>query len=201
LVGVTALQIQRGSIIQEPFYSAIADIFEQAHKTNANVGKRIYADNEKELACAVGDSGVEILKVTKDIKAEDFRISIRREANAEQQKQAANANLEKYYQMQLINKQTFADLYNRSLPDDVAAGIRAQGKTDILVAQKTQEQQGQQAQEQAQAAQEQNQQEQTNEIAKRNSTLQGNQMKKEAAENVAKIGAAAKMTVASNKGK
>ena len=200
LVGVTALQIQRGSIIQEPFYSALANIFEQAYRAIANVGKRIYADNEKELACAVGDDGVEILKVTKEITTEDFRISIHREPSGVQQKQLANQTLEKYYQLQLINKQTFANLYNRSFPDDVAAAIRADAKTDILVAQKTQEAQAQAQQAQQQQEQGDKQAELQKTIDDRNATLQGNQMRKDGLIDSTKINAATKLQIAANKG-
>ena len=45
--------------MQEPFYNALAQIFLQAHQHTATIGKRIYLDNQMEMAMAVGDDGVE----------------------------------------------------------------------------------------------------------------------------------------------
>lgn len=199
LVGVTALQIQRGSLIQEPFYSAVANIFEQAYKTNANVGKRIYADNKKELSISVGDDGVEIIKVTKDIKTEDFRISIHREPSIEQQKALANQTLDKLIQMQLINDIVYADLYNRSTPDEVAMGIRKYAKEKMLMAKATQEQQGKMEQMQAEQIQKTQDQEMTDKINARNDTLAINASKKETALDVADKQLLGKMITSQNK--
>jgi hypothetical protein len=46
LVGVMQLMIQRGSIIQEPFYRAISDIYHGCYQSVASSGKRYYIDNE-----------------------------------------------------------------------------------------------------------------------------------------------------------
>lgn len=199
LVGVTALQIQRGSLIQEPFYSAVANIFEQAYKTNANVGKRIYADNEKELSIFVGDDGVEIIKVTKDIKTEDFRISIHREPSIEQQKALANQTLDKLIQMQLINDIVYADLYNRSTPDEVAMGIRKYAKEKMLMAKATQEQQGQMQQAQNQEIQKTQDQEMMDKINARNDTLAINAGKKQSIDHATDVNAMTKVIASQNK--
>ena len=45
LVGVIEAQIQRGSLVQEPFYWALTSILRQAYEHMATVGKAIYHDN------------------------------------------------------------------------------------------------------------------------------------------------------------
>ena len=57
--------IQRGSIIQEPFYKAIMDIYSGCYQSIATSGKRYYIDNDVELVDAVGEEegySVETLK-------------------------------------------------------------------------------------------------------------------------------------------
>jgi hypothetical protein len=55
LVGVVEAQIQRGSLVQEPFYWALTSILKQAYEHMATVGKSIYYDNPRRLAMMVGD--------------------------------------------------------------------------------------------------------------------------------------------------
>lgn len=131
LVGVTQLMIQRGSLMQEPFYNAITMVFSQCYQSIATVGKRIYADNERELAIAVGDEGARILKISKDMKSEDFRVFIKRENSEEMLMQAGNSMLLSLLQLGFIDKQVFSTLYNRSTPDEVAQALRQSAKLDI----------------------------------------------------------------------
>ena len=126
LVGVTELLIQRGSLMQEPFYSAITDLFVQMYQHTATVGKRMYIDNERELAIIVGDEGVEILKMSKDLWNEDFRVFISRENDEAMLRSQANGMLDIFLQKQLIDEKVFANLYGRSTPDDVTMALRSQ---------------------------------------------------------------------------
>ena len=124
LVGVTQLMIQRGSLMQEPFYAALADIFLQMYQHTATVGKRFYIDNERELAIAVGDDGLEVLVLAKDMRNEDFRAFVKRE-NADSVLQGqANQMLGLFYELQLIDKATYANLYDRASPEEVTFEMR-----------------------------------------------------------------------------
>lgn len=126
LVGVTELLIQRGSLMQEPFYSAQANLFVQLYQYTATVGKRRYIDNERELAIIAGDEGVEILKLAKDLRNEDFRVFVSRENDDAVLKGQANQMLELFLQRQLIDDKVYANLFNRSTPDDVTKALRSQ---------------------------------------------------------------------------
>jgi len=193
LVGVTQLQIQRGSLIQEPFYSALVSVFEQAYQSTADVGKRIYADNERDLAIAVGDDNVDIIRITKNMKLEDFRIFIHREADLEKQKAAANDMLLKFAEAGLLDKKAIADLGGRSVPADIWSSLRKQVAVESVAA--TMQAPVIQKQEEAAAAAQQGAIDQANEqqIEDRNVKLADIAAKKGSVENAAKTGAMAKI--------
>ena len=136
LVGVTELLIQRGSLMQEPFYSAITNLFIQMYQHIATVGKRMYIDNERELAIITGDEGVEILVMSKDLANEDFRVFISRENDEAILKSQANGMLDVFLEKQLIDDRVYANLYNRSTPDDVTMALRSQAGLRIEAARK-----------------------------------------------------------------
>lgn len=138
LVGVTNLLIQKGSLMQEPFYNAITNVFLQSYQSVASVGKRIYADSERNISIAAGDDGSEIIKITKEMRIEDFRCFVKRENVDELRISAANQMLQLFLQLGLVNKQQFANLYNRSVPDDVARALRDSASNEIEVARRQQ---------------------------------------------------------------
>ena len=128
LVGVTQLMIQRGSLMQEPFYNAITNIFKQCYQSIATVGKRIYADNERNICIAVGDEGHEVLKITRDMKLEDFRSFVKRQNSDEQLVEAGTQKIMELFQLGLLDEKRFANLYGRANPDQVAAALRQSAK-------------------------------------------------------------------------
>jgi len=146
LVGVTQSLIQRGSLMQEPFYHGISKLFEQCYEMVATVGRNIYIDNEASLHMAVGDDAAQAIKLSKDIKNEDFRIFIERAQDDESQKAMADQMLMLFVEAGFIDQKDFANLYNRSTPDQVTKALRETAKARI-------EMERQQAAEQAEAEQ------------------------------------------------
>jgi len=124
LVGVTQMLIQRGSLMQEPFYNALSQTFLQVHQHTATVGKRMYIDNERELAIAVGDDGVEVLELSKDMKGEDFRVFVTRENAQDMLFAQGDQMLNVFLQTGMIDDTIYSDLYTRSTPSDVAMALR-----------------------------------------------------------------------------
>jgi hypothetical protein len=124
LVGVTQLMIQRGSLMQEPFYNAITSLYLQCYQSIASRGVKIYADNERELTIAVGDVGAKIVNITKDMKLEDFRVFVKRDNPDDVLVQSGNQMLTFLLQMQLINNEDFALMYGRFTPDMITASLR-----------------------------------------------------------------------------
>lgn len=144
LVGTTQLNIQRGTLIQEPFYYALSRIILQAGQSIASVGKRIYANNRRKLAIMTGDKGVRNIMITEEMVIEDFRIFIKRTIGEEEQKQAGNQLLFNLVGAQLIDGKRFANMLNRGNIDDIARAVR-EHQQELLEAAKiqSQEQQGQ----------------------------------------------------------
>ena len=134
LVGVTELLIQRGSLMQEPFYNAISDFYVQMYQDAATVGKRMYIDNERELAIITGDEGVEILTLSKELRNEDFRVFVSRENDDTVLQNQANQMLDIFLERGLIDDKVHANHYNRSTPDDVTMALRSQAGLRIEAA-------------------------------------------------------------------
>ncbi len=134
LVGVTQLLIQRGSLMQEPFYAAISKLYVQIYQDIATVAKRFYIDNERELSIIVGDDGVNVFELSKDLRNEDFRVFVSRENDDSVLKSQANQMLEIFRQQGLIDERVYANLYNRSTPEDVTLALRSQAGLRIEAA-------------------------------------------------------------------
>lgn len=134
LVGVTELLIQRGSLMQEPFYNAMAKIFVQSHQYTATVGKKIYIDNQWELNVIVGDD-MEVFKLSEDMRNEDFRVFIKRDISNDSLRQQADAALLTLLQGGIIDKTFFASMFQRSTMDDIAVKLRETTKKEVLAAQ------------------------------------------------------------------
>jgi hypothetical protein len=124
LVGVIEAQIQRGSLVQEPFYWALTSILKQAYEHMATVGKAVYYDNPRRLSMIVGDEGLRTITITEDNMMEDYRVFVKRAETAEQGAAAANSLLFTLLQAQLIDQITFANLFNRATPSLVAEALR-----------------------------------------------------------------------------
>jgi hypothetical protein len=125
LVGVIEAQIQRGSLVQEPFYWALTSILKQAYEQIATVGKAIYFDNPRRLAMMIGDKGMTRIELTKDHLLEDYRIFINRTESKAQAEQMGNELLFTLLQSGLIDQNIFSNLFNRATPDLIAKEMRA----------------------------------------------------------------------------
>jgi len=137
LVGVIEAQIQRGSLVQEPFYWALTSILRQAYEHMATVGKMIYHDNPRRLAMIVGDEGFSSITITEDNLLQDYRIFIKRSESKEQGIVNGNTLLFTLLQAQLIDQKIFANLFNRATPELIANELR-QYHRDIAQAQNNQ---------------------------------------------------------------
>jgi len=141
LVGVTQLMIQRGSLMQEPFYDAIARVFTQSHQSTATVGKMIYMNNQRELAQIAGDESIEVFKLSEDMANEEFRVFIKRSNNREQEQQQADSILFILLERQLIDDKFLADHLGRSTVEQIRIDLRKLVNKRILERKKAEEEQ------------------------------------------------------------
>jgi len=124
LVGVIESQIQRGSIVQEPFYHGLTSILKQAFQHIATVGKRVYAENPRRLAIMTGDGGMHNIIMTKDTELEEHKIFIERSEDETTAIQNGNSLLFTLMQAGMIDQARFANLFNRADADDIARSMR-----------------------------------------------------------------------------
>lgn len=151
LVGVIEAQIQRGSLVQEPFYWALTSILNQAYEHIATVGKSIYLDNPRKLSIIVGDKGLQNIVLTKEHQMQDYRVFINRSETKEQGIQAGNALLMTLLQAGLIDDKVFSNLFNRSNPDMIAKALREFARLKQQAQNQAEKQQFQLSQQQQQA--------------------------------------------------
>ena len=134
LVGVTELLIQRGSLLQEPFYYALGDVFLQNFQFVATVVKRMYINNQRELVIATDDGSAEVITLAKDLYNEDFQAFVKRDNSDEILINAGNQQLQLFKEIGLLDEARFANLYGRSTPEDVSRAIRDQAGDNIEAA-------------------------------------------------------------------
>lgn len=124
LVGVMQEEIQRSSLIQEPFYGALIRLYKQIYQCSANVGKRVYINNRRQLISKMGEKYARVLELSEDFNTEDVRVDIKRVPDLDKQVQSTNQVLDIYLQGGLISKEQHANLWNRSTLDDIARVLR-----------------------------------------------------------------------------
>jgi len=124
LVGVMQLMIQRGSVIQEPVYNAIERIFKGCYQHIATSGKRLYSNNKKILVNATGEKEAEAIILSENINNEDFRVFIRRTIDDLNERQFVDSSLDKYLQMQLIDRYNYSLLIGRANRDEMYMTLR-----------------------------------------------------------------------------
>ena len=124
LVGVMQLAIQRGSIMQEPFYGALSTIFNGCYQNIATSGKRYYIDMDVELIDAVGEESAEILKISGDMRHEQFRCVLVRTTDPESERLYVDQRTLAWLQYGLIDSKTAAMLTGRATDEEAIAELR-----------------------------------------------------------------------------
>ena len=124
LVGVMQLQIQRGSLIQEPFYAAITDCFRGCYQSVISSGRRYYADNEVELIDVIGEDAAEIIKLSKDTNTESLRLSLIRSIDSANERMAVDSALMSWLQFALLDQDTVSKLYGRASMEEAIYEMR-----------------------------------------------------------------------------
>jgi len=124
LVGVMQLMMQKGSVIQEPFYGAIESAFKGVAQCILSVGRKLYTDNSEVLHDMSGMGAVEVFKLTKDIRYEQLLAEVVRFADPEQEKQLATQTATQFLQIGLLDKKRFARVVGVSTMAEVYEAVR-----------------------------------------------------------------------------
>lgn len=145
LVGVTESLIERGSLLQLPFFNAVSQVYLGLYNSAVTEGKRIYAESKVALADIVGESGANIIMITKEIAFERWACSIRMDAAEHLIKQSANNLLTTLLQLQIIDRAMFAELFNKSTPESIASFLRSSTRAEKVAAREQEKVAGAQA--------------------------------------------------------
>lgn len=167
LVGNKQLQLQQAGVMQQPFYAALSDAYQQVHQFNAQAGKLFYSARPWALSQMVGDKGAQALFASGDMTAEQFRVEIVLAIDSEERKKEADMMIlgqGGYMDRGLLDQASAAKLLMNSYPEDVAEGARAYTKQAQQAAQMQAQEQQQQQQQMAAAVQQQNQQAQQDQL-------------------------------------
>jgi hypothetical protein len=124
LVGVFDRMMEQGSIIQAPFYNAVASIFKQCYQAMADTGKRFYIDNPSSLVDISGDYGAKVITLSAGMRNEDMRVEIQQEQSSKAARQLVDATLFQFAQTGFIDRGRFANLYGRATMSQVLQGMR-----------------------------------------------------------------------------
>lgn len=148
LVRVQENNIMQGNMIQSMFYHGLERMWLSVYKSIANRTRRYYADNEVTLYDTFGDTDLDYIQFSKNMKYEEMQISFRVVDDDELSIEKNNANLIQLYQLQLIGEDQFADLFNCAETDQVAYAILQYTKQKAATAAQAQQVQAQQYQDQ-----------------------------------------------------
>lgn len=155
LVGTMQIMIQRGSVIQERFNSALREVFRQMYQSVATSGKRLYINEKPKLSTIIGDEGVAVVELTRDMLLEDFRASVEFQTDKQTERQFVDGMLMQFLQYGLIDQKKAANLLGRGGTEDMWEAVREFAKEKA-------EMEKQMAEQQQAAAQQQQQQQQGN---------------------------------------
>lgn len=124
LLGVTDRMIERGSLMQEGFYYSLGMCIQQMYQSMTIRGKAIYIYNDTDIYYSVGDKYARMLRLTKDILPEQFRVYVERTTPETDHKLIASTLALQLYQMQLLDERRFSMVFNRGEIEDVLRMMR-----------------------------------------------------------------------------
>jgi hypothetical protein len=182
LVGNKKLQLQQAGVMQQPFYAALADGFQQIHQFNAQAGKKFFSARSWALRQMVGDEGASAieLSVLEDLDSEQFRVIVELTVDSDARKEEADMMMLQEGGLMdrgLLDQAAVADLLGRSYKTDLAEASRKFTKRMAKQAQMQAQAQQQQAQQMQAQAQQQGLQAQQMELDKQH-TIAANEEQK-----------------------
>ena len=154
LVGVMQLMIQRGSIIQEPFYKALTDVYKGCYQSILTSGKRYYIDNDLDLDDYVGTEGAQVIRLSKDMRMETLRVSIEKSVDPQTERLYTDGEIRMWLQFGLIDQPTAASLIGTATYKESVMALRSYHK-DLMARQRMAQQQSELGGQQREVANEQ----------------------------------------------
>lgn len=147
LVGTLKIQLQQAGTQQQPFYAAIADVYQEVHQFHVQAGKQFYTRRPWMLEQMVGSEDMEAFLASKDMTLEQFRVKVELSPDGAQLRIITDQQtIPGLMQMGMLDPVTAAQLLGRSIPSDVYAAAREYTKKAAEAQQRAAEDQQQAAQ-------------------------------------------------------
>lgn len=124
LVGLMQLMIQRGNIMQAPFYNALTRVYEGCYQSIITSAKRYYIDNEIELIDIIGEESASILKLSKDMRNETMRIVLTPAYDPMTERVTVDQQLLVWIQFGLIDSDLYSKLYGKASMEEAILEFR-----------------------------------------------------------------------------
>lgn len=123
MVGVTEILVQRGAIMQEPFYANYADLQLQKYKCMATAGKEFYLQHPETLVDLISEDDLMYLYQTREFEMERYNTTLIRDNPERIRRQQANGWLDVLVQNGLVDGQFYAKYYNSSFVEDIRPAL------------------------------------------------------------------------------
>jgi hypothetical protein len=136
LVGVIQERINRGMIVQEPFYYALSNVLIQIYDQMVTLGRDVAIENPKRLAVMVGDKMAKLAGNITKLNMEDFRIFIQRSEGEKTLTQQGDEFLWMLLNLQLIDSEMVSSMMGRSTVDQVITKWRSVEKQRKIIAER-----------------------------------------------------------------
>ena len=122
LVGVLDSQINRGSIMQQPYFWAMKHMLKSIYEDIMNKGRKIAAENNRLISAIVGRE-VKTIRVTKELALEDMRAYVDVTEPEMTAVEKGNQMLLTLFSASLIDSVTFSECFNKSDLEDVSKAL------------------------------------------------------------------------------
>lgn len=123
-VGTTEILVQRGALMQEPFYDAYYSWELQKARFYATAGKEYYLEHKDVLYDLVGDDDVVALLLSDDVEPERYNATIRRDNPGDMKRDQANQWMDTLFQMGVMPPKMYFELRGNAYLEDVSAAMR-----------------------------------------------------------------------------
>lgn len=125
LVGVTQLLTENSGVLDAPVYAAVDRIKLQRYQHLASAGKQFYCSRPEALADMVNDDEMYAILISQEASLEQLLIEVQRSNTFEiMRKNADDTALFLYKDLQLLDKERFANLWGRGTIEDVLKAMR-----------------------------------------------------------------------------
>lgn len=107
MLGVIQLLVQRGTLVQEPYYEALRKCMLGIYQSMADIGKNLYSYYDKSLVVKVGDNGMQTIKLSKEVALDYFNVNVVQDNIKDVRRQIVFGIINLLHDKGIIDKETY----------------------------------------------------------------------------------------------